>query len=539
MDRRGAVVLGCSHLGARRRRLAATVTSGPRPGPDILYEPPADAPQLTRTPVSGARSRSSSPAPRAYRDGEFVYQDFLYDDHGARRRPARPQRPALGRRHVLAAERHLHVSDRRQRLRAERGRPRRAARASRSPTPPRSGSRSTPCSDDERGGDHDRDRLHPAAPRQYPHGAGVSGARPAVPHRARRDGRAAQRRHRRAGAQPAPTVDGRPRPPPDRDPRPARARGTRARPPSASRRASGCGTRRTTATSLPAASDRDARPGGAGDARPARRRSSTSPSAPTSRCPDVATPRHRRHRPRVVARPAAGARAARAATSPRFHADVDFAKLAAGDARRLPACPQTGPINRILASHYEPAQGVDFRTRELRRSSDAAARASCSGACCPTRSTCRRRRSRRRLRPHACCMHSLGANYNQYSAQPQPVASSASAGPARPDRHALGARAGRLVRRATPARTSFEVWADVARHYQLDPALTSIAGYSMGGYGTYQFATAVPRPLRQGPADGRPARRSASRRRRATRSPAGAQSNTYPPCSRRCGTSRS
>jgi hypothetical protein len=39
---------------------------------------------------------------------------------------------------------------------------------------------------------------------------------------------------------------------------------------------------------------------------------------------------------------------------------------------------------------------------------------------------------------------------------------------------------------------TFEVWADVARRYPLDPALTSIAGYSMGGYGTYKFATQFP-----------------------------------------------
>ena len=39
---------------------------------------------------------------------------------------------------------------------------------------------------------------------------------------------------------------------------------------------------------------------------------------------------------------------------------------------------------------------------------------------------------------------------------------------------------------------TFEVWADVARHYALDPDVTSIAGYSMGGYGTYKLATQFP-----------------------------------------------
>jgi hypothetical protein len=36
---------------------------------------------------------------------------------------------------------------------------------------------------------------------------------------------------------------------------------------------------------------------------------------------------------------------------------------------------------------------------------------------------------------------------------------------------------------------TFEVWADVAKRYRLDQAWTAISGYSMGGYGTYKFAT--------------------------------------------------
>src|SRR5205823_3930499 len=39
---------------------------------------------------------------------------------------------------------------------------------------------------------------------------------------------------------------------------------------------------------------------------------------------------------------------------------------------------------------------------------------------------------------------------------------------------------------------TFEVWADVAAHYKLDPRWTAIAGYSMGGYGTYKLSTQFP-----------------------------------------------
>ena len=56
--------------------------SGPRPGPDILYRAPAIAPQLTNTGIWHAQPILVSGA-TAYRSGEFLYQDWIYDDHGA------------------------------------------------------------------------------------------------------------------------------------------------------------------------------------------------------------------------------------------------------------------------------------------------------------------------------------------------------------------------------------------------------------------------------------------------------------------------
>src|SRR5690242_2406334 len=56
---------------------------GPRPGPDILYAAPVQAPQLTNAGVWHADPILVSGA-SAYRGGEFLYQDYLYDDHGAR-----------------------------------------------------------------------------------------------------------------------------------------------------------------------------------------------------------------------------------------------------------------------------------------------------------------------------------------------------------------------------------------------------------------------------------------------------------------------
>jgi hypothetical protein len=69
---------------------------GPRPGPDILYAGPARAPQLTNAGVWAAEPILISGA-SAYRQGEFLYQDFLYDDLGAAGRYTYPTDPDYAR----------------------------------------------------------------------------------------------------------------------------------------------------------------------------------------------------------------------------------------------------------------------------------------------------------------------------------------------------------------------------------------------------------------------------------------------------------
>jgi pimeloyl-ACP methyl ester carboxylesterase len=87
-------------------------------------------------------------------------------------------------------------------------------------------------------------------------------------------------------------------------------------------------------------------------------------------------------------------------------------------------------------------------------------------------------------------LHSLASNYNQFSSSR--------------NQSQFGERGrGSIV--VTPAgrgpdgwyydwagADTFEVWADVARHYRLDPERTVITGYSMGGYATWKFATQYP-----------------------------------------------
>src|SRR5205814_8427971 len=58
-----------------------TVSSGHRPGPDALYLPPANAPQLQNAGPWKAPPILVSGA-TAYRAGEWLYQGWLYDDHG-------------------------------------------------------------------------------------------------------------------------------------------------------------------------------------------------------------------------------------------------------------------------------------------------------------------------------------------------------------------------------------------------------------------------------------------------------------------------
>src|SRR3954452_9364334 len=86
LSKTGAVTLAAIALAASAAHAATsslpTVSAGARPGPDLLYAPAPTAPQLQNTGPWKAKPILVSGA-EAYRDGEFLYQDFLFDDHGA------------------------------------------------------------------------------------------------------------------------------------------------------------------------------------------------------------------------------------------------------------------------------------------------------------------------------------------------------------------------------------------------------------------------------------------------------------------------
>ncbi len=190
-------------------------------------------------------------------------------------------------------------------------------------------------------------------------------------------------------------------------------------------------------------------------------------------------------------RDSAQAQALAAGDISQFHADVDFNKLAAGTADDS-GVPQTGAMDRILASAYEPAQGTNFAVSCYPAATN-------GDAHCPGQ-------YQGNLQPYAIyvpqkpappggygmtlLLHSLSANYNQYLSSH--------------NQSQFGERGpGSIV--ITPegrgpdgfydgyaGADTFEVWADVARRYRLDPAWTAITGYSMGGYGTFKLAEQFP-----------------------------------------------
>ena len=451
---------------------------GPRPGPDILYAEPPRAPQLENTGEWRAAPILVSGA-TAYRDGEFLYQDFLYDDHGARfaRDPGDPRQgadsfsqPNGTYRYPTRAEYAQNAAD----LVELRVRPVAGATLFRvtlnTMLDPELVGATIAIGDS-------------AAPLPMPDGAGAS-----VPAQLflTWHGRTAVLRDAVTGAavDPAPgvRVDVERRQVELRVEHAAWNPGT-----STVRMAAGVGLwdRANDRYLRPAERAGEDTPGGGGPGAPAFFNVAFRTDEPLPDYSSIAA---------ITASTGANPRwwrdsrqgsELRAGSLSAFRADVDFAKLAAGTGDEG-GVPRSGPINRILASRFETKQGVDFGTR------------------CGTRTECKGE-LRGRLQPYALyvptkrgpdgygltlLLHSLGANHNQFTGSR--------------NQSQWGERgSGSLV--VTPAgrgpdgwyydhagADTFEVWADVARRYPVDAAYTSIGGYSMGGYGTYKFATQFP-----------------------------------------------
>jgi hypothetical protein len=166
-------------------------------------------------------------------------------------------------------------------------------------------------------------------------------------------------------------------------------------------------------------------------------------------------------------------------------ASVDFAKLK----RRVTdnsAVPRTGPMDRIMASHFEPAQGIDY-----------------SANCAPGDSGCA---LQGRLQPYAIyvptkpapargygltlLLHALFTNYNLYlSSRNQSEFGEAGPGSIVVTPESRGPDGNYTGLAGVDA---FEAMADAAAHYRLDPSRAALTGYSMGGIGTFQLGEQFP-----------------------------------------------
>ena len=451
---------------------------GPRPGPDILYADAPRAPQLENGgPWSAAPILVSGAT--AYRDGEFLYQDFIYDDHGPRGRQrdendpregddtfsgpngtyTYPSNPAYAQNAADLVE-----------MRVKPGSGETLFRLTLNTLNDPSLVGTTIAIGDS------------AVALPMPHGANV---RVPAQYFLTWHGGTAELVDAVTGTPvgPAPgvTVDVERRQVELRVPHAAFNPGT-----GKIKLAAGVGLWDNAANAYlkPAANSNETTPGGAsGLATPpaffnvAFRRNDQEPQPPHASPELLTDPSWWRDR--------AQAEALEAGDITPFRAEVDFGKLAAGT-NDDGGVPQTGALNRIYASRFETKPGVDFN-EECGEPTD------CKGEL------------RGRLQPYAIyvpgkrgangygltlLLHSLGANYNQFLASR--------------NQSQFGERGpGSIV--ITPSgrgpdgwyygeagADTFEVWADVARRYQLDPAHTAIAGYSMGGYGTYKFSTQYP-----------------------------------------------
>jgi acyl dehydratase/predicted esterase len=473
------VALGLAAVPAAADRASLYRGPAPRPGPSVLYARATTPPQLTNTAPWRARPILVSGA-ESYRSGEFVYQDFLFDDHGARGTGRDPRDPRAGG--DLFA--------------------------------PPNGTYTYPTSSAYAGNAADlvEVRIRPTgkatlfrltfntmkdpsrmaatlalgtatAARPVPFGANAT-ARARVfvtwhgdtisvvrvdgrflPRRVSLDIHVDRRRHQVTLGVPHTVWN------------PGRT---------VARVSAGAGLwdRGAGRYLIPRAGAADATdPGGAaGIARPtaffnlAFRRSEPLPKRDLSALSDPTWWRDRDQ-----------ARALATGDLSAFHADVDFAKLARG-ARDDRGVPRTGPLNRILPSRFADGQGTDYAT-----------------TCGLTARRCIGQ-LHGRLQPYSLyvpprrpaggryaltlLLHSLTANYNEFSgSRNQRRFADRDGGSLVLTSEARGPD-GFYVDRA--AADTFEVWADVARRYRLRPAATTIAGYSMGGFGTFRLAEQFP-----------------------------------------------
>jgi hypothetical protein len=462
------------------------VSSGARPGPDLLYAPAVDAPQLQNTGPWKAKPILTSGA-EAYRSGEFLYQDYLFDDHGGYSGYDDPNDPFNQVENMFSPKRGTlsyptdtatyanNAAD----LVEVRVRPLSTATAFRI-TLNTMKSADASAFTIALGDSTDK---HP-----WPHGANVrSPAQLFVTvHGTQAD---LLRASDGQALSPAPTVhvDTTRRQIDVRVPHVAWNPGRRT-----VRMAMGVGLwDKQAGTYLqpgPAASA--TAPGGASPSHEALFNMAfrTDEPVPKINTPGIANTIVEGHllvqQDATYWRERQQADALASGDVTPFAANVSFKKLL-GKARDDSAVPTSGDINRIFASRFVFGQGADFDAKCFTSRA-----AECTG------------RYVGQLQPYALyvpkkprprngfglviSMHGLSANYNEFlgSNQARQMAERGT-GSIFASPEGRGPDGGY---KSYAEADVFEMWADIARNYKLNPALTDITGYSMGGGGTYRLA---------------------------------------------------
>lgn len=487
----------CCSLAALPAAAAAAITPslyrgpGPRPGPSILYAPLAKAPQLQNAPgspwhaapilVSGAE---------AYRQHEFLYQGFLYDDHGAHEAPdpsdprtstatfsqpngtySYPTNPAYANNAANLVEFRVKPlkSSTAFRVTLNTMHDPELIALSIALGPRKARAHEFPFGANVKARAADFLTVHPDAKGRRMVATLDSATTGKPIHRARL--KVTVDKYRRQIQVLVPHSDWNP--------------GTRI-----VRMEAGVGLWNTSAKRylLPGTSATASTPGGAGSA--------ANPAAFFDTAFRTHEPMPDLHNPDSVPltaknpswwRDADQGKALAAGNISSLSAYVNFKKLRAGVTDNS-AVPRTGPLDRIMASHFQPAQGIA---------------AGYASTCAPGDSGCAYEGN---LQPYAIyvpkkpapkqgygltlLLHALLTNYNLYLSS-RNESEFAEAGPGSivltpeargPDGNYTGLSAVDV----------FEAMADVAAHYHLDPSRAALTGYSMGGIGTFQLGEQFP-----------------------------------------------
>jgi hypothetical protein len=487
--------VAASAQGAVNRSLPPKEGTAPQPGPEALYQAPAQAPQLENAPNSGWHAKPILiSGASAYRHGEFVYQGYIYDDHGAKE-VVDPTNPMISPGGDSSGGDTFSEPTGTYTYPTGPGYDENAANLVELRVRPKSSKTAFRITLNTL---EDPSLVATAIaiggtegePHPFPFGANVSAP---AQYFLTVHGQTASLTDAVTGAEvpgPAPTVSV------DLARRQITVEVSHRQwnPGSSTvRLAAGVGlwNEATGSYLLPGATASATQPGGAGA-------DSTPPAffdvafRFNAQEPVPSTPNPNNEVDPAYWRESAQAQALASGNISQFHAEVDFSKLIAKTEDDMPGqptgVPQSGYFDRILASHYSDGQGADYATGGCGSS------AQCIGE------------MRGQLLPYAIyvpagtapstgwgatlLLHSLSANYNQFEGTKN-------------QSEFANRGAGSIV--FTPSgrgpdgwyydhagADTFEVWADVAAHYPLDPSFTDIAGYSMGGYGTYKFTSQFP-----------------------------------------------